>query len=363
MTNPGGESLPSNVIRVKVPPVDGISVRLEFDDATTDNVVAYRIYRTSAPDALSTDVRLHAQVTAASICNGGSCAYVDAGAATTLPMAQQTAPLTVGTFGKWARLADLPQARFGVQLAVMPANPSNPADTRVAMFAIGGRDSTSIQTAVYRSIVSVTSPATCTATARCTREAHSLSAWATDAPLPVGRAFGAARTIATADFSSLPATLRLIVMGSGITADNSNQGDQADPVGGAAYNCQAGSSCLTWQRGDVRKSGSRLNDQTCYNIRAGVQFWFAGAGSSFSVANAFGAATDNDNGQELDRVAMWSSGEIAFQAVSNGAALNSLSAAPSAVASSPCVIENGNLYFIGGYSSSVRASSQRLPGI
>ena len=36
--NPGGESLPSNVVPVKVPAVAGLSLRLEWPNATLDGV-------------------------------------------------------------------------------------------------------------------------------------------------------------------------------------------------------------------------------------------------------------------------------------------------------------------------------------
>ena len=93
---------------------------------------------------------------------------------------QRVKPLALGTLGRWATLAPLPTARMGVQLVAVEAKAG---DTRVALFAAGGFDSAPVST-VDRSIITVTRPSSCSPTARCARESHTLSAWATEAPLP-----------------------------------------------------------------------------------------------------------------------------------------------------------------------------------
>ncbi len=361
--NPGGESLPSNFVRVKVPSVAGISVRVEWADPSADGVVAYRVYRTAAPDQLSSDVRLHAELTVAAACYATTCRFVDVGAATTLPAAQRTAPLAVGTLGRWATLAPLTTARMGVSLVGLPARPSDAADTRVALFAIGGSDGAGTLRSVLRAIVTVTSPAQCTASARCARQSHALSAWAADADLTVGRAFATARVVDQSDFGTLAPNQRAVLLANGILASGSDV-NQADMVGGASYNCVAGANCLVWKAGQPGRAGAETDKQNCFLLRAAVVLWFSGAAStSFSLASNFGAALATDVGQEQTPSAYTPASVLVDVAGMGG--INTRNSNVPAIASSVCAIENGNLYFLGGYTgtNSVSRAVHRLPGI
>jgi hypothetical protein len=361
--NPGGESLPSNLVRVKVPNVNGISVRLEWSGAALDGVVSYRIFRTPSPDQLSVDVRLHATLSAAS-CVSGLCRFVDGGAASTLPAAERVAPLQLGALGRWATLAPLPAALMGVSLAVMPAKPSDPADTRVAMFAVGGFDGAALVRTVSRTIVTVTSPTSCAATARCVRETQTLTAWAGEADLTVARGFATARVIDQSDFGTLAKNQRVILMANGVRGSAGSTVDQADPIGGAAYDCQANANCLAWKADAPGRSGAEVDKQNCFLLRAAVIMWFSGSAStSFSIANNFGMASATDVGQE-QTPSQYMSGDVLVNVGGMGG-INTRSTNVQAIASSVCVIENGNLYFLGGYtgSNTVSRAVYRLPGV
>ena len=107
-------------------------------------------------------------------------------------------PLVIGTLGRWSVLAPLPKARSGVMLTVLPAQPSaaRARTTTYALFAIGGYDGASTVTDVDKAIVTVVDPV-CSVTERCLRQAHTLTAWSSDAALSEGRAFGQATVISS----------------------------------------------------------------------------------------------------------------------------------------------------------------------
>jgi hypothetical protein len=114
--NPGGESLPSNLVRVKVPNVNGVSVRLEWASASLDGVVSYRVFRTASPDQLSVDVRLHATLSVSHVqrerlplCRHWRRVDAAGGGA--------RGPASTRALGHWATLAPLPAALMGVSLA------------------------------------------------------------------------------------------------------------------------------------------------------------------------------------------------------------------------------------------------------
>ncbi len=272
-------------------------------------------------------------------------------------------PLAIGTLGRWATLAPLASARMGVSLVSMPARPSDAADTRTALFAIGGSDGASELRSTLRLIVTVTSPAACTASARCLRQSHALTAWAADANLTVGRAFATARVVDQSDFGTLAPNQRAILAANGIVATGSDV-DQADMVGGAAYNCGAGANCLVWRAGQPGRTGAETDKQNCFLLRAAVVVWFSGAAStSFSLASNFGAALATDVGQEQTPSAYTPTSLLVNVGGMGG--INTRNSNVPAIASSVCAIENGNLYFLGGYTgtSTVTSAVHRLPGI
>lgn len=98
-------------------------------------------------------------------------------------------------------------------------------------------------------------------------------------------------------------------------------------------------------------------------LRSNTQVWLAGGTSTaFSFASNFGAAVADDNGQELVLVG-YTAGEVVVGQGTQG--LNTRQALPPALASSSCVIENGNLYLFGGYTGTDTLSRlvHRLAGV
>jgi hypothetical protein len=197
------------------------------------------------------------------------------------------------------------------------------------------------------------------------RESQTLSAWAGEADLTTWRAASQRRVSSTrATLARSPSIQRAILMANGMRSASGNTVDQADPIGGAAYDCQANSNCLAWKADAPGRSGSEADKQNCFLLRAAVIMWFSGGSStSFSIANNFGSAVATDAGQE-QTPSQYSAGDVLVNVGGMGG-INTRSTNVQAIASSVCVIENGNLYFLGGYSgtSSVSRSVHRLPGI
>jgi hypothetical protein len=92
--------------------------------------------------------------------------------------------------------------------------------------------------------------------------------------------------------------------------------------------------------------------------------WFSGAGStSFSLASNFGAALATDVGQE-QTPSSYTPASVLVDVGGMGG-INTRNSNVPAIASSVCAIENGNLYFLGGYTGTATVSRtvHRLPGI
>lgn len=141
-TNPGGESLPGEVISVIVPE-DGAAVRLTW--TPVPDAVGYRIYRTAAPDAASSDLGFLRDVSATTFLDTGGT--VD----------DSRAPLVEGALGMWAPLPDMLEAREGPCLTLVPD--PHPDPVRFHLYAVGGRDETgTVLDSVERLELRVASP-------------------------------------------------------------------------------------------------------------------------------------------------------------------------------------------------------------
>ncbi len=120
-SNPGGESLPGEVISVVVPE-SGAAVRLSW--TSVPDAEGYRVYRIEAPDAPSNELGFVADVL--------SDHYQDVG--TSVDRAQR--PLVEGALGMWAPLPDMLSAREAPCLALVPD--PHPDPVRYHLYAAGG---------------------------------------------------------------------------------------------------------------------------------------------------------------------------------------------------------------------------------
>ncbi len=110
LDNPGGESLPSDEVILKVPSLTGkkIQVLLSWQaprdslGATLPNVAGYLVYRTPVVNGVSGQ-----EVLLATVPGGTTLQYTDDGAA--VPGTQT--PLPIGSVGRWAQLPALNAAR------------------------------------------------------------------------------------------------------------------------------------------------------------------------------------------------------------------------------------------------------------
>lgn len=135
--NPGGESLASDEIIVKVPAFAGKKIQVvlawtapvDSQGQPLKNVTGYDIYRTPAVNGKSGEEVLLAAV------NGATLEYTDDGSAT--PGTQQ--PLPLGSTGKWAQLPALSAAR-SAPAGAAGFDPVTP-DT-FYVYAFGGLDAT-----------------------------------------------------------------------------------------------------------------------------------------------------------------------------------------------------------------------------
>lgn len=125
--NPGGESLPSDPIVVRLPELDQ-RIQLTLTWTAVEDAVGYRIYRTPSADSGSGTEEWLADVSGAA-----TLVYDDLGDATD---ASQT-PLPLGALGAWAELDALSSPRAGACVAVA----EDPDDDTVRyLYAAGGYD-------------------------------------------------------------------------------------------------------------------------------------------------------------------------------------------------------------------------------
>ena len=128
--NPGGESLPGELLTVQLPDrSDKIILTLTWDPVP--GASGYRIYRTAAADGDSNDLQLLAEVT-----DGTTTKYTDDGQTATTA---GEVPLPPGSLGQWREMTDsaLNTARAKLATAVVQ-NPSDPG--QYYLYAFGGHD-------------------------------------------------------------------------------------------------------------------------------------------------------------------------------------------------------------------------------
>ena len=209
--NPGGESLPSDALTVRVPAFVGKKIQVSLvwtapDDslgAALPNVARYDLYRTPTADAPASTAVLLATVAA-----GGALKFTDDGTAT--PGTQT--PLPLGSLGKWAPLPPLSSARKGAAgaAAVDPAPP--PAGTQLFQFyALLGLGASGAVLTSYEHL-----PVTVLANGH-----QTVGSWSTgSAPSTAGRwQLGAWVADATTS-STIPAGSTYLFLGGGFDASN-----------------------------------------------------------------------------------------------------------------------------------------------
>ena len=121
VTNPGGESLPSDPITVSLPDTGGLSVEITWE--AVDRAVGYRVYRSAAADTSGAEEWV-GDTTAPSFRDDG------------LPTDSARVPLPEGALGAWAALPALLQAREAACVAVAPDPIPDPQI--VYLYAAGG---------------------------------------------------------------------------------------------------------------------------------------------------------------------------------------------------------------------------------
>jgi hypothetical protein len=140
--NPGGESLPGEVISVIVPE-GGAAVRLRW--TAVPDAVGYRVYRTAEPDGSSSALGHLEDVSTSEILDTGGT--VD----------DSRSPLVEGALGAWAPLPAMLEEREGPCLVIVPD--PHPDPERFHLYAVGGRSAAgALLDSVERLTVRVASP-------------------------------------------------------------------------------------------------------------------------------------------------------------------------------------------------------------
>lgn len=124
-SNPGGETLASDPLAVRVPPL-AQKILLTLTWSAVPGAVEYRVYRTPDPNLLVGTAALIATVSTTSYIDNGTAAGTDQ-------------PLPVGSLGIWHDAGLLSASREGAGVAIAP----DPAQSSLYyLYAIGGRDDT-----------------------------------------------------------------------------------------------------------------------------------------------------------------------------------------------------------------------------
>jgi len=197
--DPGGESLPGEPLVVQLPDVDKLALTLTWD--AIPGAVAYRVYRTPAPELGVDAVELVGETSAR--------AFVDAGDLVTDPA---RTPMPAGSLGRWSVVANLGSARAAAAVAVA-ASPSTAGVTY--LYAFGGRDVNGPLATWEYAAVTTTSPL-----APKDRERASVGAFAAgNGNLGVARSEASAWVVRDSDVvSGVPAGRTWIFVGPGRTA-------------------------------------------------------------------------------------------------------------------------------------------------
>jgi len=146
LDNPGGESLPSDPINVKLPDIAGKKTQVMLGwkppvdslGAPLPNVAGYRIYRTPMVNGVSGDEVLLATV------GTGITKFTDDGSA----MPGMEKPLPIGSTGKWASLPAMGTPRKGLAAAVA-YDPADPMKQTFYVYALLGQDAGGTALATY----------------------------------------------------------------------------------------------------------------------------------------------------------------------------------------------------------------------
>jgi cysteine-rich repeat protein len=160
--NPGGETLPSDPQPLLIPA--GMTAAVTLTWSLVPGAVAYRVYRTPAPDLTASDLELLHEVP-----DGATLLHADAGD----PTDPTRRPLRIGDLGTWKPLPSLGSAREGLGLA----QARDPATATAAyLYALGGRDAAAQALATYERIT----------LSLATQDATPTATWLTDGTNPLG---------------------------------------------------------------------------------------------------------------------------------------------------------------------------------
>lgn len=251
--NPGGESLASDPVPVRLPTglPDVLRITLDWSDVT--GASGYRVYRSPAADAAPGTEQLIAEVTTRTYEDDGS-APIDT-----------RAPLPLGAHGTWATLPALATPRSGLGLA----QALDPADATVHyLYAIGGHDAAGAPVATYELLrVQVTGARTHTVAAAWTPGATSLG---------VARAELSAYAVDHVAAPVVPAPRTYVYAGGGAGAAGSVSNVDVGEV-------QAGGQLSAW----AAVSASR--NVSGYASAAGNGFLYVFGGGPTATASCFSA--------------------------------------------------------------------------
>jgi hypothetical protein len=252
--NPGGESLASDPVPVRLPMGLPDVLRITLDWSEVPGAVAYRVYRSPMADAGVGSEQLIAEVAARSFEDDGRAPIEARG------------PLPLGAHGRWAAMPALGTARsgFGVAVAVNPGEDQ----TEHYLYAIGGRSTTGAPLASYEFLtIRVTGPRTHSVTPSWTAGATNLG---------VARADLAAYAVdnLAAPIVAAPRTLIYAGGGAGATISVSNV-----DVG----EVREGGQLTAWSAVDASRGVSG------YAAAAGNGFLYLFGGGPTATASCFSA--------------------------------------------------------------------------
>ena len=146
LVNPGGESLPSDPIVLRVPELPGgdgdASAHLALSWEYVDRALGYRVYRSPYGDAPSGSETLVAEVTETSFLDTGEFVDPDPDKICE-PGLYDTCPLKLGALGDWAVVANLPDTgdNLGERNAPCTQTATDPDDEEISyLYTAFGQD-------------------------------------------------------------------------------------------------------------------------------------------------------------------------------------------------------------------------------
>jgi hypothetical protein len=251
--NPGGESLASDPVPVRLPAGLPDVLRITLDWSEVPGAVAYRVYRSPTADAAVGGEQLVAEVAARSFEDDGRAPIEARG------------PLPLGAHGRWAAMPALGTARsgFGIAIALDPVDESSHH-----VYAIGGRSSAGAPLATYEFLtVRVSSPRTHVVAASWTAGATNLG---------VARADLSAYTVDNLAAPIVPLPRTYIYAGNGAGATGSVSNVDVGEV-------QIGGQLTAWSAVDASRNVSG------YAAAAGNGFLYLFGGGPTAGAGCFSA--------------------------------------------------------------------------